>query len=134
MPQAPAPRPPRKKVYTLLFGDPQPIDHSGELTRAQIERILESHRGQVTLSIRESVGDANRGGYLFSIRVAKGGKIQLLTYTGKEACTFEDLDHFTRFVNHASGRRYDREMWELSQGINLQLLTESSDEKVGSEE
>ena len=122
-----APNKPRKKAYRHAFGKPVAIDNSGEITRREVEAALEGRDRGVTLSVRDREDAANRGGYLFSIRLTETGAVQLLTYTRKEAYTFAGLDGFVRFVNHASGRKYDPEMWAISQEINLRILSQGAE-------
>ena len=76
-------------------------------------------KSEVILCVRSGTGNEHRGGYFFNTTVSKNGACLIIhDFEGKDLVNDEDkvtfsFDEFIRFVNHASGRKFDREMYEL---------------------
>lgn len=94
------------------------LDVSNRVSEAQIRDILDISEGGVSICVRRSHGHADRGGYFFHIR-GMDKSILFKTFKDREAWVAEDVSEAARFINHVCGIKYDPEMWEISQKVNL---------------
>ena len=97
--------------FNLLF---QPkygvmtIDTDDPISQEQLMDILNRQNG-VTLCVRSRLGHPNRGGYFFCLSYTENREIMLETMEQVFVDTFSIPDCI-RFINHACGLRFDREM------------------------
>lgn len=100
----------------ILGQSPYPIslcDGDLPLTQPGVSRILTDHRQGTSLLIRSSNGPANRGGYYFHVCLRNDGRVTLKDFSGVVISEMS-IDELTRFINHATGRIFDEEMFQLS--------------------
>lgn len=83
------------------------------LTNDQIISLF-SDRESITLCVRSSSGHPNRGGYYFCIQKINNNSFQLETIEGDCVDTF-DLNTLAKFINHASGRKFNLELLDYCQ-------------------
>ena len=88
------------------------IDSDSILTANQVSNLF-SDSSSVTLCVRSSSGHPNRGGYFFCIK-KNADAYQLETIEGVFVDNF-DLNTLLRFINHASGRKFDSELLDYCQ-------------------
>jgi hypothetical protein len=93
----------------------QTIDTDEPLVESQIKKALGTKRG-VSLCVRAAKGPHKRGGYFFHIRRSTNNSVTILDFENRDVVelTFEEL---ARFVNHASGREFDDDMFQLCQSV-----------------
>lgn len=91
------------------------IDTDGPISEEQIAGLLARGPG-ATVCVRSARGHANRGGYFFSVWKQDETAYLLETIEGTPAATFS-LSGLVRFINHASGRRFDAEMLDYCQNV-----------------
>ncbi len=93
----------------------QTIDTDGPLVESQITKALGTKRG-MSLCVRTATGPHKRGGYFFHIRRSTSNCVTVLDFENTEVVelTFAEL---VRFVNHASGREFDEDMFQLCQTV-----------------
>lgn len=84
------------------------IDTDEALTQEDIMQCLEAS-GSVSLCIRSAQGHPRRGGYFFHLRQDQNQRFIIHDFAG-QAIDSLDLKSLTRFINHVSGRMFDREM------------------------
>lgn len=72
----------------------------------------------VSICIVSASGEPNRGGYFFHIR-QKTDRICFSTFDRENVISFENTSKCADFINHVTGRKYDQEMWEQCQYVNL---------------
>jgi len=88
------------------------IDTNTPITTGQISTLLNENEG-ITLCVRQETGHPNRGGHFFCIHL-ESGKVILETIEQEyvDSFTIEDI---VRFINHASGLQFDRNMQSYCQ-------------------
>ena len=100
------------------------VDTAKPLSENYLSNLLTRKRG-VTLLVRSIKGVQNRGGYFFCIAKNDNGTFSLETMEQVPVAQFS-LGDLTRFVNHACGLRFDREMLQYCQShINFRTDEES---------
>jgi hypothetical protein len=72
----------------------------------------------VSICLISEKGEEDRGGYFFHFKKTKEG-IVFTSFDRTTEFTLRDENAAIKLINHASGRKYDEEMWALSQKINL---------------
>lgn len=90
------------------------LDLASPLTEDYLSRLLHGKCG-VTLLVRSADGEKRRGGYFFCIVPKEDGKFTLETMAQEQVDYDFTLNELTRFVNHASGLRFDDAMLRLCQ-------------------
>lgn len=109
---------------SIPYGDEvHAVDVSGRITQAQLRGILENSDDGVSICVRRREGHTRRGGYFFHIRKIED-KYLFKTFDGREAWIADDSEESVRFINHVCGFEYDKEMWNVSQDVNI--IEESS--------
>ena len=93
------------------------LDSAGLLAKAS--RRLKSG---ISICIRSAAGHPKRGGYFFHVR-QEGNAFAVHDFLSVQVAIFNDINELLRFINHASGRQYDEDMWEQSQKMNLRSDT-----------
>ena len=89
------------------------LDTDNVISSAQITYLLsDSH--QLTLCVRSENGHPNRGGYYFCISEKSTNTYDLETIEGVYVDTFS-IDDLTTLINHASGKKFNREMLDYCQ-------------------
>ena len=90
------------------------IDTDNEILKTELESIF-SRYPQVSLCVRSQSGPPDRGGYFFHFEInPNGNTVNLYDITHTNIDTLS-LDTAVRFLNHASGRKYDEEMLRYCQ-------------------
>jgi len=72
----------------------------------------------VSICIVSEKGEEDRGGYFFHFKRIKDG-IAFTNFDKSIQFIVKDENQALKLINHASGRKYDEEMWELCQKVNL---------------
>lgn len=83
------------------------VDTNEPITVDQISTILDRNEG-ATLCVRQEDGHPNRGGHFFCIHL-ENETVLLETMEQDYVDTFS-LENLVRFINHASGLSFDRDM------------------------
>lgn len=95
------------------------LDTNEPITIEQISAILNEYEN-VTLCIRREEGHPDRGGHFFCIH-SENGTVLLETMEQDYVDSFS-LEDFVRFINHASGLLFDRDMQLYCQNsLNLRV-------------
>ncbi len=84
------------------------FDTNDPLTENQLISLLNQNPG-ITLCVRSCDGHDNRGGHFFCIQLQENGDITLETMEQEYVDTFS-APTMLRFINHACGLKFDREM------------------------
>lgn len=93
------------------------VESDDPLTLPQLRAALGAGK-RVTLCLRSAEGHPERGGYYFHLADV-GGELALFDFEGEEVATLSPAEA-VRFINHASGRRFDAEMLAFCRStINL---------------
>ena len=101
------------------------LDLDGPITWGWLEpRIRDCLEVGVSLCITYLTGVLNRGGYFFHLSQAAEG-YAFSTFDRQNVLTFGTGEDCVAFMNHVSGRRYDENMWEKCQSVNLRKDEES---------
>jgi hypothetical protein len=90
----------------------QTLDKDEALNLEEITAAIGNSDG-VSLCVRSANGPLNRGGYFFHLEPV-GDRFSIYDFAGKPIGTLEPND-LVRFVNHVSGRLFDREMLHYCQ-------------------
>lgn len=107
---------PRFKVTKVDTGNP--------LSESQLLQLFDGKSG-ITLLVRSAQGERKRGGYFFCIAKSDDGTFALETMEQVYVSNFT-IGDLTRFVNHASGLRFDEAMLQYCQNsINFRTDEES---------
>jgi hypothetical protein len=72
----------------------------------------------VSICLQASTGNRNRGGFFFHLKRTQQG-VTFRTFNRDAVLTLVTEDEVIDFVNHVSGRLYNRHMWEQAQLVNL---------------
>jgi hypothetical protein len=82
-----------------------------------VEQVLGLFQGEdaATILVRSVQGPARRGGYFFHAERSEN-LFQIFDFERNPIAKL-DSDHLTRFINHASGRRFDDEMLLFCQSV-----------------
>lgn len=83
------------------------VDTNEPITVDQISSILDENEG-VTLCVRQEDGHPNRGGHFFCIHSENG--VVLLETMEQDYVDSFSVENLVRFINHASGLLFDRDM------------------------
>ena len=90
------------------------IDTDNEILQSEIENIF-STTPQVSICVRSQSGHTDRGGYYFHFEFNPDeNTVNLYDITHTQIDTLP-LETAVRFLNHASGRKYDEEMLRYCQ-------------------
>jgi Ca2+-binding EF-hand superfamily protein len=98
------------------------LESTGEVTAQELNSALADSGIDLTsgasILVLASGESASRGGYFFHIEQT-GDSFTFHTFDRRSVITFESMDDVLRFINHVAGRKYDSQMWERSQEVNL---------------
>ena len=90
------------------------VDTDNEILPTELESIFLSYP-QVSLCVRSQSGHTDRGGYFFHFEInPDDNTVNLYDITRTKIDTLS-LENAIRFLNHASGRKYDEEMLRYCQ-------------------
>ena len=89
------------------------VDTGTPLSECQLSQLLEGKSG-IVLLMRSAKGESKRGGYFFCIATKDDGTFALETMEQIHVADFT-IGDLTRFINHASGLRFDEEMLQYCQ-------------------
>lgn len=91
------------------------FDLDTELTEEQFLTEV-ADRIDINLAIRFPIGPDNRGGYLFSFTKLTDNEFEFKTIEGEYIDKF-NLDYLIKYVNHAAGLKFDRDMLDYCQKV-----------------
>ena len=104
---------------SLPFPPLQVVELDGLVTWDWLERLIRDRLAAgVSLCIVGGVGAPNRGGYFFHLRKEVEG-FAFSTFDRPNALTFGSGEECAAFINHVTGRLYDKNMWAKCQKANL---------------
>ena len=72
----------------------------------------------VSICLQAETGDANRGGYFFHFKKTPQGYV-FRNFDRETVLTLGREEEVVAFINHCSGRRYDKQMWLQAQCVNF---------------
>jgi hypothetical protein len=117
------------------FGTPVQITSAEPIAVERIREAIQAAKvaGSEGVTI-EIVRPGERNGYLFHV-IDDSGRFVLQSFKGLSITAFNDIASLTRFVNHASGLKFDPHAWTLSKEINREKVMENQeDESLALEE
>lgn len=114
-----------KNKYALPFKNFFNIEEDGPITQERlIEEIEEKIDEGVSFVIKpEGVQDFH-GGYLFNFKRIDDFTFEIYSISKRHVASIEGWDNLVSFVNHTTGRKYNEQTWNLSQGMNFKLFNE----------
>ena len=90
------------------------IDTDSEILQTELESIFSIYP-QVSLCVRSQTGHPDRGGYFFHFEINPADNTVILYDITHTKIDTLSLENAVRFLNHASGRKYDEEMLRYCQ-------------------
>lgn len=90
----------------------QVIDTDLPITKEDLAKLFTDTNG-ITVCVRSKTGDEKRGGYFFCIEKIEQDMFRLLTMESETVVERINLDTLTSLINHASGLKFDKKMFEL---------------------
>lgn len=111
--------------FSLPFENIITINHSGILNVEELVEATEKYIGKgVCLLLKETTSNELEGGYLFNFIKNPDDSLDVFSIHKRKMVSFSTFNKLEEFINHHSGRKFNKEQWLISQQLNYLLFNE----------
>lgn len=111
--------------FSLPFNNVVTIKKSGNI---EAEFLMESTKDYINdgicIILKEDDSNDLEGGYLFNFISNSEGLIDIYSINSRKMVSLNNYEELEKFINHHSGRNFNKEQWLISQQLNFLLFNE----------